>query len=123
MGSEQPEDSQTKIPSTGRDIQLLFLSMYRKIGFKVHVLNIVCSMVNYHSCMFKIAFLYQIRLKKMQTTANLLAIVSKRPYCTKVLKYIDKVHYRLNSTTKWQTKLLYFAHAASGDAVGDGSED
>lgn len=59
----------------------------------------------------------------MQTTANLLAIVSKRPYCTKVLKYIDKVHYRLNSTTTWRTKLLYFAHAASADALEDGSED
>lgn len=74
--------------------------------------------------MFKIVF-FCIRLcfLKMQTTANLLAIVSKRPYCTKVLKYIYKVHYRLNSTTKWQTKLLYFAHAASGDALGDCSED
>lgn len=81
-------------------------------------------MVNYHGYMFKIAFFVSdYAFKKMQTTANLLAIVSKRPYCAKVLKYIYKVHYRLNSTTKWQTKLLYFAHAASGDALGDCSED
>lgn len=68
--------------------------MDRKIGFKVRVLNIVCSMVKYHSYMFKTAFFVCVRLcLEMQTTASLLAVVSKRPYCTKVLKYRYKVRY------------------------------
>lgn len=70
-----------------------FFNMYRKIGFRVHVLNIVCSVVKYHCYMFKIAFVCIRLCLKMQTTANLLAIVSKRPYCTEVLKYRYKVCY------------------------------
>lgn len=32
--------------------------MYRKIGFRVRVLQTVCSMVKYHCHMFKIAFFF-----------------------------------------------------------------
>lgn len=52
----------------------------------------------------------------MQTTANFGAIISIRPYCTKVLKYRYKLcHLDLSVVkTKWQMKRVYLAHAVSG---------
>lgn len=65
--------------------------MYRNIGFKISVLNTVYSMLNVIVNNLKIGFFCLRLYLKMQTTASFLAIISIRPYCTKVLKYRYKL--------------------------------
>lgn len=56
---------------------------------------------------------------KMQNTANFLAIIFIRQYCTKSLNTDISYAIGLNiTTTTWQMKQFY-AHAVSGDTLGD----